>query len=141
MINNFGNHAVTLIEEDNKLFVYDPTNLFVLNVKNDNEASIINGKGVFEMKPFASLMISPYSDPNQLFEKLLSDNIEPAYTRKEIIFGFENMVELLNSNISLLDDAYDNIHSELEIIDKQTDEIGGQSKAAKKIRKLRKEQL
>lgn len=135
LINKIGNHAVTLAEENDKLFVYDPTNIFVLNVTGENKASIINGKGDFELKPFSSLIFQPDSDPNKLFEKLLFDSIEPAFTRQEIIFSFENIMELLNNNIKLLDDAYDNIHSELEVINKQTNEIGGNFKALKKMKK------
>ena len=134
LINKIGNHAVTLIYENDKLFVYDPTNLYVLNVINESTASIINGKGSFEIKPFSSLMLEPNSDPNMLFNMLVSNNIEPAFTRKEVIFSFENIMELIQSNIQLLDDAYHNIHSELVIIDKQTDEFGGYSKVLRRIK-------
>lgn len=134
IVNQNGNHAITLIEENNKFFCYDPTNLFVLNLIDENTASIINGKGVFDIKPLSTLKLQPNSDPNQLFEKLLYGNIEPAFTKKEIIFSFENIMELIKSNINLLDDAYDNIHSELEIIDKQTNEFGGKLKALKKLK-------
>lgn len=134
LTNKTGNHAVTLIEEGDKLYIYDPTNLYVLNVIDDTTASIINGKGNFYIKPFSTLIINPNSDPNQLFEKLVRGNINPAFTRKEVIFSFENMIELIKNNINLLDDAYDNIHYELEIIDKQTDELGGRLKVLKKIK-------
>lgn len=134
LTNKVGNHAVTLIEDNDKLFIYDPTNLYLLNVVDDTTATIINGSGNFNIKPFTTLIISPDSDPNKLFEKLVRGNINPAFTRKEVIFSFENMMELIKNNISLLDDAYDNIHPELEVIDRQTDEIGGKVKALKKIK-------
>jgi len=139
LINKVGNHAITLIEEDNKIFAYDPTNLFVLNVKDDEVAKIINGEGTFDIKLLASLMLFPHSDINNIYEKLLSGNIEPAFTRKEIVLSFEEIMELLNSNINLLNDVYDNIHPELEIINKQTDDIGGYHSVLKKIKKIDKE--
>lgn len=134
LTNKTGNHAVTLIEDNGKMFIYDPTNLYVLNVIDEATATIINGKGNFNIKPFSTLVITPDSDPNQLFEKLVRGNINPAFTRKEVIFSFENMMELIKNNINLLDDAYDNIHHELKVIDRQTDEIGGKFKALKKIK-------
>jgi len=139
LVNKTGNHSVTLIEEDDKLFIYDPTNLYVLNVVSENTASIINGSGNFQIKPFSTLIMKPDSDDNRLFERLVSGiEIAPAFTRREIIFSFENIIELINNNINMLDDAYDNIHSELEIIDRQTDEIGGYFNAFRKIRRMEK---
>lgn len=134
LINKLGNHAITLIEENGKMYAYDPTNLYALNIKDVSTASIINGKGEFQIKPLTTLITVPHSDPNHIFEKLLLGNIEPALSRKEFIFSFENLMELVNNNISLLDDAYDNIHSDLEYIDKQIDEIGGNYKALKKLK-------
>ncbi len=134
MINQTGNHSITLVEENDKLFCYDPTNLFVLNLIDENTASIINGKGNFDIKPLSTLITQSNADPNHLFEKLLYDDIKQAFTRKEIIYSFENIMELIKNNINLLDDAYDNIHSNLEIIDKQTEEIGGRFKALKKLK-------
>jgi len=135
VINKTGNHAVTLIEENDKMFVYDPTNFYALNVIDESKATIINGNGSYDIKPFSTLVIIPNSDPNKLFEKLVCGNITPAFDRKEFIFSFENVMELIKNNISLLDDAYDNIHHELEVIDNQTDEISGLFKSLKKQNK------
>lgn len=134
LVKKTGNHAVTLIEDNNKIYIYDPTNLYSLNVIDKDTASVINGKGYFDIKPFTSLLFTANSDPNCLFEKLLNGNIKQAYTNNDIKISFEKVLEVINNNLSLLDDAYDNIHSELEFIDNQTDEIGGVSKALKKIR-------
>lgn len=134
-----GNHVITLIEENNKLFIYDPTNLYVFNIVDENTASIITGNGNYYIKLFSTLMFNPNPDPNQLFETLLSNNVYPAFDKNEIIFSFENILELINNNISLMDDAYDNIHKELEVIDKQTNEIGENRKVLKLIKKTEKQ--
>ena len=47
LTNKTGNHAVTLIGDSGKMFIYDPTNLYVLNVIDEATATIINGKGNF----------------------------------------------------------------------------------------------
>jgi len=132
LINKFGNHAVNLIQENKKMYVYDCTNLSVLNIFNINKARVINGCGEFELKLLESLVFHPYCDPFQLFEQLQKYNMESAFNRKEIIFSFENIVELMNTNLNLLNDAYTNIHNQLEIIDRQTDELGMKPKESKK---------
>ena len=77
-----GNHAITLIKDNNKMFAYDPTNLLVLNVLNNNIGVIINGKGFFKLLPMFTLI-----------EELLNANYSRAFNRKEIIFSFENTME------------------------------------------------
>ena len=135
LFNKVGNHAVTLIEDGSKIYVYDPTNLYVLNVIDKDTATLINGKGNFKIKPFSSLLLIPNSDPNQIFEKIMTDNIKQAYTSNDIINSYEKVLNLINNNLNLLDDAYDNIHFELEFIDKQTNEIAGYYKVLKRVRK------
>lgn len=100
-----GNHAITLIKDNNKMFAYDPTNLLVLNVLNKNIGEIINGKGSFKLLPMFTLI-----------EELLNNESHQAFNRKEIIFSFENTMEHIMNNIPLLDDAYDNVHNELQSI-------------------------
>ena len=138
LINRMGNHTVTLINDDNKLFIYDPTNLYILNILNSEQASIINGQGIFEMKPHSSLLIDSNCDPYHLFEKVLSNETQSAFTRKEIIFSFENTLDLIKNNIDLLDEAYDNIQPDLAFINQQTDEFGGTISARKKIKQLKR---
>ena len=137
IINKFGNHAVTLIEDDSKLYIYDSTNLLVLNILDSNTATLITGTGEFGLRPLTTIPLLSHADPNQLFEKLLSNNIKPAYTRDDIVSSFDNIINLLNNNRGLLDDAYDNIHQELEIINNQIEEIGGYRKLRKRIRQER----
>lgn len=127
-VNIVGNHAVTLIKDDNKMFIYDPTNLSVLKIIDEQTASIINGKGTFEIKPNQTMLLNIKADPYHLFEKLSLDQTYQSYSRKEIIFTFEEIIELVKSNTNLLESAYDNIHPELEIISQQIDEIGRNDK-------------
>ena len=138
VINKVGNHAVTLIRENGNVYIYDPTNLCALNIKDSSTASIVNGKGEFALRPLSSITLSPLSDYYHIYEDLFSDDIKQALTRKDFIVSFENLMEIIKDNISLLDDAYDNIHSDLEYIDKETDKIGGGIKAIKKYKKNKK---
>lgn len=135
LINKFGNHAITLIRENKNTYAYDPTNFYVLSIKDFSTACIINGKGEFKINPLMTLITNPHTDTNHIYEDILSNDFETTLTRKDFIFSFENIMEQINSNISLLDDAYDNIHKDLEYIDKQTNEIGRNYKILKKRKK------
>lgn len=126
------NHAVNLIKEDNKMFIYDCTNLYVFNVINKNVAVLVNGTGKINLEPTTTFLI-PNSDTCSLFNELSLALVPPAFTKEDVISTFDQTMEIVNSNISLLDDAYDNIHPSLEFIDKQTNKFGGASKILKKM--------
>lgn len=69
-------------------------------------------------------MLYPKLESYYLIEKLFSEKLGQTYKRKEIIFSFENIMEIIEDHIKLLDDAYENIHPELEVIDKEINELG-----------------
>lgn len=126
---NIVNHAVTLEEDNDKLFIYDPTNLYVLNVKNDKVANIINETG----KIYLKCKNNPVINGNSIIlKKLYTGRIEPAFTKEEVIYSLEKIVELLNTSKCLLDDAYDNIYSDLEIIKNDTDKFSTRKRNLRK---------
>lgn len=120
-VKKVGNHVITLIEDDDKFYGYDPTNLYVLKLEDENTASLINGQGNYRLNPLNSFISHPYADPNKLYEKLLELNPKKSYTRKEIIFAYENVIEYVKENSNLLDDVYDEIHHHLETINNEID--------------------
>lgn len=139
LINKYGNHAVNLIQEDDKMYVYDSTNLVALNINDDNNAPIINGSGTFKLKPLKTLSLSPNSDPHHLFPKIVNDEqIAPAYTSEDIKTSFEKILDTINNNLSLLNDSYANIHQDLEFIDKQTNDFGNTFQASKLVKIMKK---
>lgn len=142
IINISGNHAITLIDDEEKgLYGYDSTNLSALKITGLNTAEIINGKGKFILKPNSSIVLSPNNDPKNLYEKLIStENHGEPFSRKEFIYSFEEIIELLQKNLFLLEAAYYNIHDELEQINKQTEKIGSKAKTIRKIKNEMKQQ-
>lgn len=130
-----GNHAITLIEDVNKIYAYDPTNLYALNIKDSHTATIVNGKGEYEIKPLLVYLINPISIYSKMYDKLIENDIENGLTREEFITSFRKIKNLVYENNSLLNDAYDNIHSNLEFIDEQTDIFGNNRKKALRKRK------
>lgn len=114
------------------MFVYDPTNLAVLKINDKKSASLINGQGTFLIKPIETALLEPNFDPHNLFEQLVLNDSYSSYSRKEVIFSFEEVMEMIKNNLYLLDSSYENIHLELQSISKQIDELRTHSKILKK---------
>lgn len=119
-----GNHSVTLIEDDNKFYVCDSTNLYFAQIEDDSIATIINGSGKYYLKPLSSPFSLPYTDFNHLYEKVLESDKKDAYTFSKIICDYNYVVALARQNIRLLNDAYADVHHNLEFINNETNKYG-----------------
>lgn len=114
---SFGNHAVTLVLENEKIYIYDPTTLSIFNIKNIKKASIINGVGEIDIKPIYSLILAPNSDPKKLFNLLNNDTYYSNLHRKEDFVGIANyVINKLEQNKPLLIDYYLNIKDNINNI-------------------------
>lgn len=122
----FGNHAFTLVRDKNdRMVVYDSTNLSLFGIKDANRGEVINGSGECMLNPFVSSVINPYSQQelralSGLYE--VSDLTSP-YTRKDFIETSETTIDLLNRNVSLLDDFYSSIEPSIVGICDNTEEL------------------
>jgi len=128
IINKIGNHSTVLIRENGNFYLFCPTNIAALNLENPYRATMINGKGSFELKPIETLAFIPYGDPHNLYEQLFTGSIHSTLSRKDFIYHFEEIMELIHNHLPLLSDAYDEIHSELELICSQSKELERKSK-------------
>ena len=120
-----GNHTFTLINDSEKLYIYDPTALLMLEVINPYKAKVINGGGEVTLYPRISFLT--YSGDkkeidtiSKLFE--LKDLSSP-YTRKDFIVTAEENIELFNKSTSLLDDFHTEAKSDIDGIVTATDRL------------------
>ena len=120
ILRKLGNHAVNIINENGKQYAFDPTNLSVLNIENGNKASLINGNGIFELKKYTLDFFNIDISQRDLIYLIKSDNANSDLKKKDIIFGYENTLEIVEKNKLLLDSAYDFIHPSIEQIDSKT---------------------
>lgn len=127
------NHAITFINDNGKTFLYDPTNLVALNIINEKIAQLVNGTSKFKISMLSTLYNMPDADPKELITQFFSGKQSENLTREEFIDTSIKVLETIKNNILLLDDAYDNIHSELLAIDEETKKIGGYSKTFMKL--------
>ena len=108
----FGNHAFTLVKDKtNGMIIYDSTNLSLFGLKDVYTAEVINGSGECKLNPMVSSVINPYSEHELRVLGGLSETKKLANTcsSEGYIETSETTLGLLNTNISLLDDFYDEI--------------------------------
>lgn len=104
------NHSFNLINEDNKLYIYDATNLFIAKLKNTKEAIIIPGLGKFNINPYFSYSLNLNQKSKEVLDLLLENEIlDSPYNEQDFIAISNKCIELLNSNKSLLNDFYNEI--------------------------------
>ena len=111
-----GNHAVTVINENGQQFVFDATNLSVLNIENKLKASMINGKGHFDLKKYSLDLFNPTDWNSELFYMLRMNMAHSSLEKSNIISGYESTLKIVEKNRILLDEGYDSIHSSIEQI-------------------------
>lgn len=119
-----GNHVFTLIEENNKFYVYDSSNLNILSIKNPYIAEIINGKGIYKLHPFLSCIFNIERNNDDAISNLFyTDDITSPYDKKDFIAITEENTEKFKKNISLLEYFYDDVRDDIINIAKLTEKI------------------
>lgn len=111
-----GNHAITVINENDQQFAFDATNLSVLNIENKLAAHVINGRGYFDLKKFSLDLCNPTDCTGELYYMLKNEMAHSSLEKNNIMLGYENTLEIVKKNKILLDEGYNNIHSSIEQI-------------------------
>ena len=121
MIKIFGNHVFTLIEDKDKIYIFDVTRLCLLRIKNSFTAEIINGNGLYKLKPYLSYLLN---NNHKLLSKLLkNDCYDIPYSNDEFRLIGERIINLLENNLLLIEDFYLEIKPDLLNISQATDQI------------------
>lgn len=115
---HIGNHRINIIEDNDKLFFYDITNLYVFNAALQKSRAI--GYSVtFEPHLYMSCLTDPFNRYATLYSKL-ANNPEPAFTSEEIKYHIDLANCLFADNKALIDDAYTDVHPKLVRINELT---------------------
>ena len=118
------NHAFNLIEEDNRLYIYDSTNLSLYNITNAKYANIINGRGKNLLFPYISYFFCLNEEEESILDKLLlMKDFQLFYTKEDYIRIGEENIDTIRNNIHLIEDFYDESHKNLEYISEETNKI------------------
>lgn len=105
---NSPNHAFTLIKENNKYYVYDPTNICMFNVESTKKVNLLGGNGSADIYLKIS-DIGAFNPPEKVFIRSFEPikSFNPAYSESEYISSWKNGIELLGKNEKLIEDYYD----------------------------------
>lgn len=133
LVNIYGNHLITLIEDNKYLYVYDATKQHVYNILNNDNIEIINGIGKIKIKTIPTLVLDPSNDKDNILEKIENNNKYKLSVR-EVIERFEIIVDLLNENKLLTDAAYEEILSRISLINSETTKYGNLKKSLKLVK-------
>ena len=118
------NHVFNLIEENEKLYIYDATNLSLLSINNPFSARCINGKVKIKLFPYQSYEFCLSKEDCTLIDKLLTEKISMSpYTKEDFISISEVTTEIIKNSYPLLEDFYTEARSDIMGISEETDKI------------------
>lgn len=118
------NHIFNLIEEDEKLYIYDATNLSLHSIDNSFSASIINGGGRRKLYPYQSYNFCLSERDCTLMDKLLTGKITPSpYTKEDFISIGRVALEIMKNSHCLFEDFYTEARPDIMGISEETDKI------------------
>lgn len=137
LVDKYGNHLLTLIEDDKYLFIYDSTKQYVYNIKDGNTLEIINGEGTVKIKTIPTLILDPSNDKNNILNKIYTNN-KKNHSIEEVILTYEKIIDLLDYNKYLLNDVYIETIYDINLINNEINKYGNFNKSLKLIKNIDK---
>lgn len=112
------NHAFNLIDDNNKLYIYDATNFLIFDIENKFLANALDADITSKLNPYLSYMLNSEEKSTKVLDKLnLIEGISSC--------GIQNFEFLLNNDIAffkdndaLLNDFYDDVRPNIAQIAK-----------------------
>ena len=124
IMKSFPNHAFNLIKENNGLYIYDSTNLFISNLTSKNESTIITGNGKINLYPYFSYYINLDNksvDTLDFFHT--TTNYESPYTKSDFIDTWEECLLIFIKNMGLLNDFHCEIKHNINKINEENKDV------------------
>ena len=116
VLKKHGNHAFIVIRDQNKIFGYDPTNLFCVNISSIRSADTIDGVGHFELKVNESYAYACSNREFEILDDIMTTDSADCLTRQEINEAWINAYYKFKNNIGLLDECYNYLHPQVKDI-------------------------
>lgn len=116
--NDIGTHSFNLILDDNMLYVYDPTNIFIGKLEEDLSVKIIEGEGNVPLCILNSYMLDDFKNNHKLLDMVLtSKNFDYDYPRNFSEQWYEDL-EKFNNNKQLFKDFHSDVSNDIFEISK-----------------------
>lgn len=122
LIKKVGNHAFNLIEENNKFYIYDATNLVLLTLDSINIASIKLGSGKLKIFPRSSYIYNSRVERKTLDNLFLTNKFISPYKGVDYIVTAELCLDLFKQNKKLFEDFHKKIYKDILEISKIVEE-------------------
>lgn len=103
-----GNHAVTCVEINEEVYIFDPTNLIYLNKTGINDISVINGSGKFDLKYFTSLLFENINIFKLVTYTNASGYNEEVLEKQEININIEELEKFYNNQKENIENVANN---------------------------------
>lgn len=111
-----GNHACTLIIDNGRPYIYDPTNLTMFDCVSNRVANHSLGKGEILLKPYLSYAINDSEGLQALRDLAMTLKYDIPYNKDTFIRTSEKEIDKYNQNIYLFDCFHDDIKQDINTI-------------------------
>lgn len=113
LINKVGNHALNLIEDKEKFYIYDSTNLRFLTLDDINTASVVLGSGKLKIFPYLSYLHNTRNERVAMNRLCSSNDLSSPYSTMDYIVTTEKCLNLFAKNKKLFNNYYKEIYSDI----------------------------
>jgi len=112
-----GNHIFNLIKEEEKFYIYDPSNLLLLQVESIYDCKLINGIGKIKLNPYYSYSFNYFKNETKVLNSFIkSDSYVSPYNKDTYQSTTRNCIYNFKNNESLLSDYYDSAKENIDYI-------------------------
>ncbi len=111
------NHASVLIMDDNKPYIYDPTNHAFFQCVNHEIAIDSDYNNSILINKTCSILMCDSDERLDVLKKYYSlDDFNSTYDRNDFLFSFEKQKDIFYSNIDLIEDFYSDIYPSIKAL-------------------------
>lgn len=109
-------HLVNLnITETGNLYLYDPTNIGILKLVNSKKAKVINGNGIFNLKPLtSSIFLNENVNLETLQYLFILKSFENELSKEDFCNDYKKCNELFHEYPNLFNEYRSNIENDIK---------------------------
>ena len=114
--NRLGNHVNVFIDEDKK-YIYDPTNIAIYKALNKDKAELVTGTGTIDLKLLSSYIFIDNSEQKETLNSFINYNDFNSYTSLDFRKSYNKVIETFKNEQELLSGFKNKIYDDLLFIE------------------------
>ena len=114
--NLIGNHACTLIIDNDMPYIYDPTNLTMFDCVSNRMANHALGKGEILLKPYLTAIVAGNEGLEVIKDLSMKEEYNNHYSKDIFIITSQSEIDKYNKNRFLINDFYSEIKKDINDI-------------------------